>query len=297
MNILVTGSNGFLGKHITAQFRNDHVDTINRSTGTIHADLKDTVPALNLAYDIVIHCAGKAHSVPKTEEEKQEFFAVNVQGTKNLLTGLSNSGSMPAAFVFISTVAVYGLTEGIDIDETTKLLASDPYGISKIEAETVVKDWCEKNNVICTILRLPLIAGANPPGNLGAMIRGIKGGYYFNIGSGEARKSIVLASDVAAIIPEVARIGGTYNLTDGSPLSMSEISVVIAAQLNKSNPKQLPPLLGKVLGLTGDILGKKFPINTDKLRKMSSNLIFSDKKARATIGWKPNLVKDKFRIV
>ena len=46
------------------------------------------IPDLRERYDIVLHAAGKAHSVPKTEAEKQVFFDVNLQGTKNLCTAL-----------------------------------------------------------------------------------------------------------------------------------------------------------------------------------------------------------------
>jgi hypothetical protein len=41
-------------------------------------------------------------------------------------------------------------------------------------------------------LVLPLLVGENPRGNLGVMMRAIDKGYYFNIGGGKARKSMVL---------------------------------------------------------------------------------------------------------
>ena len=65
--------------------------------------------------------------------------------------------------------------------ENSDLLAKDPYGRSKIEAEAMIIEWAQKHAVKFLILRLPLIAGINPPGNLGSMINGIKKGFYFNI--------------------------------------------------------------------------------------------------------------------
>jgi nucleoside-diphosphate-sugar epimerase len=127
-----------------------------------------------------------------------EFFNVNVIGTSNFLESLSVS--IPKQFVFISSVSVYGLIEGENIDESHPLLALDPYGKSKIEAEKLVKEWCKERNVICTILRLPLVVGVNPPGNLGTMLRAIKNGYYFNIAGGNANKSMVLASDISKFL-------------------------------------------------------------------------------------------------
>ena len=55
---------------------------------------------------MVIHAAGKAHSVPKTAFEKQQFYDINVLGTQNLLAGFEKIG-LPKQFVFISSVAVY----------------------------------------------------------------------------------------------------------------------------------------------------------------------------------------------
>ena len=83
------------------------------------------------------------------------------------------------------------------------------------------------------IFRLPLIAGPNPPGNLGVMIDGIKKNRYFNIDEGRAHKSIVMAEDVASWIAAVAPIGGTYNLTDGYHPSFAELAALIANQLDK----------------------------------------------------------------
>lgn len=43
------------------------------------------VPELYERYDIVLHAAGKAHSIPKTDAERQAFFDVNLQGTKTFV--------------------------------------------------------------------------------------------------------------------------------------------------------------------------------------------------------------------
>ena len=227
--ILLTGSSGFLGQIILKRLRRENLKTLNRTNSDYAIHLNSKIPVFKEAIKLVIHSAGKAHFVPETANEKQEFFDVNVNGTLNLLKGLENS-TLPESFVFISSVAVYGLETGININEDTALLAKDPYGDSKIQAEILVHDWCLRNNVTCAILRLPLVAGPNPPGNLGAMIKGIKKGYYFNISGGKARKSIVLAEDVAAIIPVAAKIGGVYNLTDGYHPSFNELSAEIARQ-------------------------------------------------------------------
>jgi nucleoside-diphosphate-sugar epimerase len=296
MKILLTGATGFLGKSIVESLVcNNNLINLSRTFGDYKISLDKEVPEFEQSFDLVIHVAGKAHSVPKTELEKIEFHKVNVIGTENLLKGLEKSG-VPEKFVFISSVSVYGQEFGKDINEEHQLEAKDPYGLSKIEAEVLVMKWCKIHNVVCTVLRLPLLVGVNPPGNLGAMIRAIDKGYYFNIGGGKARKSMVLAEDVAAFIPKVAKIGGIYNLTDGVHPNFKELSAAISKQQNKKGPYNLPLFIAKTIGLVGDVLGDKAPINSLKLKKITSDLTFDDTKAREVVGWKPQGVLGWFKI-
>ena len=295
MITLLTGSSGFFGSEYLALLGNDDVITLGRNNATITADLSIEVPEIDTV-DLVIHAAGKAHTVPRTHQEKEEFYNVNVEGTRNLLLGLENARSLPKSFVFISSVAVYGLETGNLIDENTSLLAVDPYGHSKIQAEKLVTDWCDKNNITCTILRLPLLAGKNPPGNLKSMIKGITVGYYFNIAGGKAKKSMVMARDVAKIIPKVAGIGGIYNLTDRHHPSFFELSALMATQLGKKAPLNIPKWMAVLLAKAGDIVGKKAPINSNKLSKIISDLTFDDSKAQVKIGWSPSYVLRELEI-
>lgn len=297
MKVLLTGASGFLGTIITQTLNQEGLDiiTLARTGATINVDLANSIPQLR-KFNLVIHSAGKAHSVPKTESEKIEFHEVNVVGTNNLLKGLEKY-DLPEQFVFISSVSVYGQESGLNINEEFPLQALDAYGLSKIEAENLVEAWCKKHNVVCTILRLPLLVGKNPPGNLGAMIKAIDKGYYFNIGGGIARKSMVLAQDVAAFILKIAVIGGTYNLTDGVHPDFNELSSVIAKQKNKRTPYNLPLFIAKMICFVGDMLGDRAPINSLKLKKITSDLTFDDSKARKTVGWKSEGVLDWFKML
>lgn len=289
---LITGANGFLGGYIKKVYSDSHFHTLGQSKCTYNHNVSIDVPQFSCDYKTIIHSAGKAHSIPRNDKEVKAFFDVNVIGTKNILVGIENSGSFPNSFIFISTVAVYGKENGENINEDSPLLAKDPYGLSKIQAEQVVLDWCKKNNVTCTILRLPLLVGENPPGNLGAMIRAIKKGYYFNIGGGLARKSMVLAEDVADIIVKASEIGGIYNLTDGNHPSFYELSTALAIKNGKSKPFNMPYSIAKGISLIGDVFGSKFPLNSTKLKKITSDLTFDDTKAREVFGWKPRSVID-----
>ena len=298
MKILITGSNGFLGKIIYTYLSNDNIHeifTLSRSNSDYNFDLTKDSITFHKKFDLVIHCAGFAHIQTAKNSEIDCFFKVNVEGTLNLLSGLSFNQA-PKGFILISTVSVYGLIVGENINEDFSLHANNPYGKSKMEAEFVVRKWCEENNIVCTILRLPLVVGFNPPGNLGAMIKGIQKGIYFNIAGGSAKKSMVLASDIAKYILKASEIGGIFNLTDGYHPSFFELSENISCQLGKSRSKNLPFWLAKVLARIGDFFGVKALLNSDKLCKITSDLTFDDTKAREAFGWDPTPVLNGFKI-
>jgi nucleoside-diphosphate-sugar epimerase len=297
MDILITGSNGFLGKEVYSFLKDEHViSELSNLYPGYSIRLDQEIPLFRGGFDVVLHIAGKAHIGSPKKNEMQEFYNVNVIGTQNLLAGLEKAG-VPKQFVFISSVAVYGKDCGKNYDESTPLNAKDAYGKSKITAELIILNWCRKHNVICTILRLPLVVGINPPGNLGALINAIRGMYYFNISGGKARKSMVLAADIAKCILKVAEFGGIYNLTDGYHPSFNELSYCIAYQLGKKKPLNMPYWMARSIAYFGDLFGMEDSFNSRKLKKIISDLTFDDTKARKTFGWNPAPVLECFRIV
>lgn len=296
-DILITGASGFLGsvvtRHLSQPSFNACVETIGRGNNvTYQADLGNGLAPFAKKYNMVIHAAGKAHMVPSSPAEEAEFFRVNLEGTKHLCHALGQAGN-PDAFIFISTVAVYGKDAGELISEESPLSGSTPYAKSKIQAEQWLQHWAAANGVKLTILRLPLIAGPNPPGNLGDMMRGIRSGRYFSIGKADARKSIVWAEDIAAVIPRAAGVGGIFNLTDGRHPSFRELERCIAGALDRKDPLHIPLVAAQSLAALGDLLGKRFPINSHKLKKILSSLTFDDRKAGRLIQWNPSNVIEK----
>ncbi|WP_233164541.1 NAD(P)-dependent oxidoreductase [Pedobacter sp. ASV28] len=295
---LVTGGNGYLGKHIVDHFCaiGWKVKTLGRSIENTYCyDLSINIPSFIEKFDVIIHCAGKAHSFPKTLREEEEFFDVNTIGTKNLLKALEEAPSLPKTVVFISSVSVYGVSEGTSFCEETPLYSKHPYGKSKIAAEGLMVEWCKKNSVTYLILRLPLLAGKKPPGNLASMIKAISKGYYFNIQE-QVRKSIVMADDVAKIIPSAINIGGVYNLTDGYHPTIKELAILMADQLGNKHPRTIPIWLGKMLLSMVDKLSFISKIRAYKFKKLASTLTFDDTRARQVLGWKPNRVIENFII-
>ena len=297
MTLLFTGASGFLGSNIIHLLNGTYnIISVGLSPqDTYLVDIATDIPTFTDAFDVVFHAAGKAHSVPKTEAEERLFFDVNLQGTKNLCTALERSG-IPKAFIFISTVAVYGCDSGENITEEHPLNGTTPYALSKIKAEKYLQGWCAMHNVKLSILRPSLIAGPNPPGNLGAMIRGIRNGKYLSIAGGKARKSVLMVQDIANLLPMLIEKGGIYNVCDSYQPSFRELEMVICKQLSRKGPISIPYWLAKSMAVVGDCLGEKAPINSLKLRKITSSLTFSNEKAMRELGWKPMNVLKNFRI-
>ena len=296
-NLLFTGGTGFLGKNAMPVLKEYYEETTCGITpdDMIMANFVTDVPELPAKYDVVLHACGKAHVVPKTEAEKQAFYDVNYTGTKHLCEALEKVG-VPKALVFISTVAVYGCEYGDLITEDHPLNGETPYAKSKIMAEEFITEWCKKNNVILGILRPSLLAGKNAPGNLGAMVNGVKKGYYMNIAGGKVVKSILMAEDIARILPSLVVKGGVYNVCDTRQPSFGELSFSVAQQLGKGKPLNIPYWMAWCMAKVGDLLGNKAPINSYKLEKMTKSLTFSNEKARKELHWEPLDVLENYKI-
>jgi nucleoside-diphosphate-sugar epimerase len=288
--IALTGYSGFLGQHLKEIKRGAIL--IGRSADAIwQFDLASDLNRIprkketDSEIELFIHAAGLAHTVPKTDEEKQRFFEVNSRGTERLLKALEDAGWKPKKFLFISTIAVYG--EPFDearcvppypSEKEAEDLKLSPYGRSKWEAERIVQRYCEKWICECIVWRLPLIVGENAPGNLGAMEKAIRKGYYFRIGNSYERFRYYvnieeLGQKVLSLIQESSSgFSGsqTLNVFSGRK-SYGEFEDEIAAKYGRKI-KTIPLWLVRMVAKVGDWI-PGFPLNSyrlDKLVKSSS---------------------------
>lgn len=293
-NMLLTGASGFVGRNISNRLNERYVLTcIGRGqTNDIICDLTNYTPELPCKFNYVVHAAGLAHNRNATE---QEYIRVNYEGTKRLTRALDKVG-VPDSFVYISSVAVYGLDEGCEIGESHPLNGKTPYARSKILAEQHLKKWAYENNVVLTILRPSLIAGKHPKGNLGAMIKGIETGHYCSIGKADAKKSVLMVDDIANVIILALEKGGIYNVCDDRQPTFGELEKIISTQLGNKHIIKVPLFVAKSFALIGDMLKGKFPIDSDRLTKITNTLTFSNSKVKNTLGWEPIDVLTHFRI-
>lgn len=283
--MLMTGATGFVGSHILPLLKRQYaVTTLGRSEcNDIHADLSTDVPEIDCRHEIVLHMCGKAHTVPRTPAEQKMFYDVNLGGTKNLCSALERYG-VPRVMVFLSTVAVYGCDSGNEIDESHGLDGTTAYARSKILAEEYLGTWCAKHGVRLAILRSPLIVGAGAPGNLGAMEDGIRRRRFALIDGGKALKSVLEVEKLAEIVPRVSTIGGTFNVCNARHSSFGELAHEVAMRHGYCRVPNIPMSVARIMARIGDLAemltGRNMPFDSARLKKMTSDLTFSNAKAR-----------------
>lgn len=295
--ILFTGSSGFLGRNVIPILKKRYdVDTLDIVGKPDYiCNLGSDTPVIKTFYDIIIHAAGKAHTIPRDRKEEEEYYVSNYLGTCNLCSALEKY-ALPKAFLYISTVAVYGCKEGVLLEESLPLKGETAYAKSKIEAENYLIQWCKKYSIKLTILRPSLLAGPNPPGNLGAMINGINNRRYLSVGGGKARRSILMVEDIAYVVPAAAKIGGIYNICDDSNPTIREIEKIISSQLGLNMPMIIPDIILKWIAKLGDKMHGKAIFDSIKYDKLTSTLTFSNALIKEKLDFKPSNVIKNFTI-
>ena len=291
-HFILTGSTGFLGKTIKQILINNDVKvtTIGRGSNDIYFDLvADIENQFYFDNSSLIHCAGLAHG----NFNDSDFYRVNVLGTMKLLNSI-DINHLPKSIIFISSVAVYGCDEGVDIDEFHHPEPKDAYGSSKLKSEKVIINWAKLNRIPFLILRLPLIIGSYPKGNFNKIIIAIKRRVYLRIKKNQSRKSVVLSIDVANLILDWNLTNGIFNLTDGEGLTIEEIENAIMKRFGIK--KLLTISESRIKFFTGLIDDLIRPFSSFRIssfsNKLTQTLTFSSLKARKELNWKSSDILD-----
>jgi nucleoside-diphosphate-sugar epimerase len=260
------------------------------------ADLNshDALNLLCMDCQVVFHVAGKAHSVPRTKEEEEEFNKVNVAGTMNLLEAAKKN--RVKRVVFYSTVGVYGREANFHGDELSPCQPGSVYAKSKYEAEKLALGGRANGGPEGVVLRFPVVYGPCDRGNVAALIKSIHKRYFFYLEDGKAVRSMISARNAAeaayraAFEPQAA--GQVFCVTDGRDYKLGELVEAICQALGISwRQRRIPLSFAEVIGKLGDLvdkgLGIGLPVDSDKVRKLSRSLTFSCEKARRVLGYEP----------
>lgn len=178
--VLVTGGAGYIGSHtakILGESGFDVVTVDNLSKGFREAvlygdfyegDVADSQLITRIikthSIDSVIHFAAMT-IVPESVEKPLLYYGNNTCKTRSLLETCQSNGI--DHFIFSSTAAVYGIPESGECDEEATLAPINPYGMSKLMSENMLRDLSKSSALRHVVLRYFNVAGSDPEGKIG----------------------------------------------------------------------------------------------------------------------------------
>lgn len=273
--LLLTGSEGMLGRYLRKTFPDYDITGLNRRPGIggLSCDLSTDVPVINLRYDLVIHAAGTT--------DPSLAMKLNLEGTRRLIKALSPTP--PSRFIFISDAAVYGLSGAEDISEESNTWATEKVGQSKYLAEQELAKWARENDVKLTVLRPAWMFGAGISGETARLFDDVLRGKYIHIRGNNARRGIVTAYDVARVARSLDGHPGIFNVADGR--NRPFIDIVNAMSSNAGRHNRMTYLPAKWASLAARIFPSlRRVLDPDILRQRATTITYNSDKAKLATG-------------
>lgn len=303
MNILITGSTGFVGHRLFESISNRseyQVYVAVRDTCSIRGHSSFLISSLDSYTDwtaalsgisVVIHSAARVHIMKdEVSDPLSEYRRVNVDGTLNLARQAASSGVK--RFIFISSIKVNGdqtpLGQPFTADDTPA--PEDAYGISKWEAEQGLLQLAAETSMEVVIIRPPLVYGRGVKGNFSSMIKLVSKGLPLPFGSIHNQRSLValdnLVDLIIVCIDHPAAANQIFLAGDGHDLSTAELLQGVARAM--SVPSMLFPVPICILQSVFMVLGKK-----RLAQRIIGSLQVDISKTRDLLGWTPPVTVDE----
>ena len=187
--VLITGASGFIGSYLVQNLKGFEIKTLSlRNPDWINQPLE---------CDVVIHCAGIAHATSKIPEET--YFHVNCELTKQLVEKAMKEHVKH--FIYLSTALVFGEGHVGAITMDSPLQPVSAYAASKACGENILLTSASLPSLI---LRLPLILGDAPKGNLKSLAKLARiSPIFIDV---QNRRSVLTLADLTTIIQEAIKI-------------------------------------------------------------------------------------------
>lgn len=249
--IFVTGASGFLGSALIeklASTKNYKVVVPVRREGTEFAEgiepvLVKTDYLLNGelplgGVDVVVHCAARVHVMSETiSDPLKEFRRINVDGTLRLAEQAALAGVK--RFIFISSVKVNGelTTLGKPFTADDEPAPSDPYGISKMEAEQQLRLLGQRTGLEIVIIRPVLVYGPGVRANFRSLMSWVNKGYPLPLGAVRNKRSLVSLGNLVDLIVTCLEHPGaenqTFMVSDDDDMSTTDLLVRMSKALGR----------------------------------------------------------------
>jgi len=304
--ILVTGATGFVGHALVTKLwaENKHVIAGVRhksslfdselkqfelgdltSTGSVLSDLANV--------DVLVHAAARVHIMNEASDldPLTEFRKVNTASTLNLARQAADQGVR--RFIFISSVKVNGerTIAGMPFRPTDDDIPTDPYGLSKYEAEQGLLELADETGMEVVIIRPPLIYGPNVKANFASMLKWVSKGIPLPFGSvTHNKRSLIALENLADFIvhcidhPKAAN--EVFLISDGEDVSTTALFEKVANAFGKK--PHLLPVPVSLMTFSAALIGKK--VVADRL---FGSLQVDSSKAGDLLDWKPVITMDE----
>ena len=300
MNIFITGATGFIGSALVRRLLLEHSSITaavlsGEETGHVakevvqvviqplaeSSDYSDVLQGM----DVVIHLAARVHIMHDTSTDPlQEFRRVNLHGTERLARQAAQAGVK--RFVFISTVKVHGEETERPYQENSPLAATDPYGISKAEAEAALRRIAHETGLEVVIVRPPLVYGQGVKANFRQLMTIVHRGIPLPFSSIRNKRSLIsvenLVDALACCAAHPGAAGQTYLVSDNDDISTPELITRMATALGIT--ARLFPCPTYLLRGMGQLLGKSAAVE-----RVVGSLQADCSKIRGELGWIPPL--------
>ncbi len=311
-SVLVSGANGFIGRHLCAGLRRDghRVIALLRTPPCGDGQAVDVpwdewrladferYPPDDIAdgAEVVCHLAALVQARGVDESRYQR---VNVEGTHHLLAAATRAGAR--GFIHFSSIKAAGETSRGCVDESAPARPETAYGRSKLEAERAVHaadalDWRVN-------LRLSPVYGERMAGSLRQLSHAVRAGWLPPLPAIENRRSFVHVADVVRVVsclvgtPVLGK--KTYYVSDGHAYSTGYIVSLIRRSLGRPLSRwHSPLLLWRALALGGDLAGRllrrPMPFDGNRYRAMFADACYCNHLLRAETGFDPACNLDAF---
>lgn len=290
--ILITGAHGFVGTNLSKHLAGDQqyqlmaLDIYKQTISSYHKEYTwKEIQKINFnTIHSVIHLAGKAHDTTHTVKSN-EYMEINVGLTKQVFDKFLASDAKK--FIYFSSVkAVADTVRNGMLTEEDFPDPHTPYGQSKLEAEKYLMGQNLPEGKSLFILRPAMIHGPGNKGNLNLLFNLINHGIPYPLGAFSNQRSFTSIGNLNFVIKEFIdreMKPGIYQVADKETLSTIEIIELIGeATCRKPKIWNIPAPLINSLARAGNILF--FPLNSEKLKKLTENYPVSNRKLVDALG-------------
>jgi nucleoside-diphosphate-sugar epimerase len=281
IKVCVTGASGLVGLHLVKLLldrqhqvvccvrktsnRDALLSLINSKPGLARIVTVDISQPNNLA-ELMADCDATVHTAASIEihGRTEEMRKVNVDGTRSVLDAAIAAGVKH--FIHISSLSVitgeedkYAVSEGAHL-----AYCREAYANSKIDAEKIVMNECNRGRIEVTSLRPGFIYGPNERSWMPRLVKAIKSGTAMLVGNGEKQTNVIFVENLCYAI-ELAMLndnayGQVYNLTDGQVVTKRELLDTVCDELHLPRVRlRIPVFLARLLVESATFLAPMAP--------------------------------------